>query len=120
MADHAVYNSFKGVVLAKEEGYNIARAIGSKKAVILQNHGLLTVSSTVEGCIFNFVTLENLCRTQLLTDAACAGRGGKPIILDEEDAAFSYKSIGTPRAVWFSGLPAFEVAEREAGPEVFQ
>lgn len=118
--DHAVYKSFKGVVLAREEGYNIARAIGSKKAVILQNHGLLTVSSTVEGAIYNFVTLENLCRTQLLADAACAGWGGKPILLDEEDAEFTYKSLGNPHAVWFSGLPAFEIAEREAGPEVFE
>lgn len=118
--DHAVYNSFKGVVLAKEEGENIARAIGPKKAVILQNHGLLTVSSTVEGCIYNFVTLEGLCHTQLLADAAIAGRGGQSILVDEEDAEFSFKSVGTPRAVWFAGLPAFEVAEREAGPEVYE
>jgi ribulose-5-phosphate 4-epimerase/fuculose-1-phosphate aldolase len=39
----AVYENFGGVVLAKEEGENIARALGPKmKTCILQNHGLLT------------------------------------------------------------------------------
>lgn len=117
--DHAVYNSFKGVVLAKEEGQNIARALGNKKALILQNHGLLTVGPTIEGCIYSFVALENLCRAQLLADAACAGRGGKPILIDKEDAVFTYDVVGVPRSVWFAGLPSFEVAEREAGSEVY-
>ena len=39
----AVYENFGGVVLAEEEGENIARALGPKwKTCILQNHGLLT------------------------------------------------------------------------------
>lgn len=117
--DHAVYNSFKGVVLAKEEGFNIAGALGNRKAVILQNHGLLTVGQTVEACLFWFTTLESCCRTQLLADAACAGRGGKPILVDDEDAAFSFKSVGVPRAGWFGGLPMFAEVEKDCSPEVF-
>ena len=39
----AVYENFGGIVLAKEEGENIAKALGpKKKTCILQNHGLLT------------------------------------------------------------------------------
>jgi ribulose-5-phosphate 4-epimerase/fuculose-1-phosphate aldolase len=41
---HAVYDNFGGVVLDREEGKHIAQALGNGKAVILQNHGLLTVS----------------------------------------------------------------------------
>lgn len=41
MQDHVVYNQFNGIVLAEEEGRNIATALGSKKAALLQNHGLL-------------------------------------------------------------------------------
>lgn len=115
--DLAVYNSFKGVVLAKEEGENIARAIGNKKAVLLQNHGLLTTGQTVEAAVFWFTSLEKCCHAQLMADAAVAGRGGATIKIDEEDAAFTYKSVGTPRAGWFSALPAFEVVEREIGDE---
>lgn len=43
---HAVYDNFGGVVLDREEGKRIAKALGNGKAVILQNHGLLTVSET--------------------------------------------------------------------------
>lgn len=43
----AVYNNFGGVVFAKEEGENIAKAIGpTAKNCILQNHGLLTRMSS--------------------------------------------------------------------------
>lgn len=44
---HAVYAEFGGVVLDREEGRRITAALGNGKAVILQNHGLLTVSYTV-------------------------------------------------------------------------
>lgn len=118
--DHAVYDSFRGVVLVKEEGENIAKALGSKKAVLLQNHGLLTVGQTIEAAIFWFKSLEKCCHAQLMADAAAQGRGGQTVKIDEEDAAFTYKSVGTPRAGWFSAKPAFDVMEAEAGPEVFQ
>ena len=52
--DLAVYNAFKGIVLAKEEGDNIAKAIGNKKAILLQNHGLLTTGSTIEAAVSTF------------------------------------------------------------------
>ena len=41
--NQAVYENFGGVVLAKEEGENIAVALEPKwKTCILQNHGLVT------------------------------------------------------------------------------
>jgi ribulose-5-phosphate 4-epimerase/fuculose-1-phosphate aldolase len=40
--DVALYDSFKGVVLAEDEGIAIAAALGDKKAALLQSHGLLT------------------------------------------------------------------------------
>ncbi|OAX81075.1 hypothetical protein ACJ72_04588 [Emergomyces africanus] len=36
--DLAVYEGFGGIVLAKEEGENISRALGNKNNLILQNH----------------------------------------------------------------------------------
>jgi ribulose-5-phosphate 4-epimerase/fuculose-1-phosphate aldolase len=40
--DHVVFDG-KGVVLAADEGADIATALGGKKACLLRNHGLLTV-----------------------------------------------------------------------------
>jgi len=117
--DLAVYDSFRGVVLVKEEGENIAKSLGAKKAILLQNHGLLTVGQTIEATVFWFCSLEKCCRAQLMADAAAAGRGGATVKIDDEDASFTYKAVGTPRAGWFSAKPAFDVIEKECAPEVF-
>lgn len=101
--DHVVYNSFRGVVLAEEEGKNIAKALGDKKAALLQNHGLLTVGKNIEEAVFWFVSLEKCCHSQLMADAAVAGRGENELIhIDEEDAAYTYKTVGTPIAGMFN------------------
>jgi len=46
--DHALFDDFTGVVLDTEEGKRIAHALGERKAVILRNHGLLTVGHSVD------------------------------------------------------------------------
>ncbi|KAL4784989.1 class II aldolase/adducin N-terminal [Aspergillus varians] len=113
--DHVVYKQFNGVVLAEEEGRNIATALGSKKAALLQNHGLLTVGQTVEETVFWFVSLEKCCHAQLLADAAAAGRGGATVKIDDADAAFTYKALGTSRSGYFSAKPLFDVIHEETG-----
>ena len=72
--DHVLFNDFTGVVLDTSEGERIAKALGSKKAAILQNHGLLTVGATVEETAWWFITMERTCQSQLLAEAA-----GKPV-----------------------------------------
>src|SRR5262249_250796 len=72
--DHAVFDDYTGVVLDLEEGKRIAQALGDHKAVILSNHGLLTVGTTsVDEAAFWFITMERTCQAQLLAEAA-----GKP------------------------------------------
>ena len=56
--DHVgVYTDYRGVVLSSEEGDRIARALGQNKAVILRNHGMLTVGETVDSAAWWFLTL---------------------------------------------------------------
>jgi len=109
--DHAVYKQFNGVVLGEAEGANIAAVLGSRKAVILQNHGLLVGASTVEATVHYFSALEKCCRVQLLADAAAGGRGGETIKIPHEDAQMTYNATGTAYAGYFSGLPEFEILE---------
>ena len=78
------------------------------------------MGQTVEAAVFWFVSLEKCCHAQLMADAACAGRGGETVKIEEEDAKFTYKSVGTPRAGWFSALPAFDVMAKEVGDEYLQ
>ncbi|KAF2203989.1 arad-like aldolase/epimerase [Delitschia confertaspora ATCC 74209] len=115
--DHVLYDSFNGIVLASVEGANIAKALGSNKAALLQNHGILTVGGTVEEAVFWFISMDKCCHAQLLADAAAAGRGGETVKIGEEEARYTYKTVGTPMAGWFSAKPIFDLIEKETGGE---
>ncbi|KIN04194.1 hypothetical protein OIDMADRAFT_102483 [Oidiodendron maius Zn] len=99
---HSVYDSFGGIVLDRQEGIRIAKALGQGKACILQNHGLLTVGQSVDEAAFWFMSLENSCHAQLLVDAAEAGSGRKKIIINDEEAAFTYEQVGGPKKGWLA------------------
>jgi len=99
---HAVYDNFGGVVLDREEGKRIAKALGTGKAAILQNHGLLTVGGSVDEAAFWFISLDKTCHAQLLVDAASAGSGYKKILISDEEAAFSYTQTGVPEKGWLA------------------
>ncbi|EXJ64628.1 L-fuculose-phosphate aldolase [Cladophialophora yegresii CBS 114405] len=89
---HSVYNSYGGVVLASEEGAQIAQALGpTNKACILRNHGLLTVGKTVDEAAFLFTSMEHACQGQLLAEAAAQGGGLKKVLISEEEAAYTNK-----------------------------
>ena len=113
--DLAMYSDFNGIVLADQEGKSIAECLGGKKAALLQNHGILTVGATIEATIFWFMSLEKCCHTQLMADAAAAGRGGQTIKIGDEEAAFTYKTVGVPVAGWFRAKPLFDNIHRETG-----
>lgn len=113
--DIALYSSFRGIVLAADEGLAIAAALGQKKAALLQNHGLLTCGKSIESAVFWFMSLEKCCHAQLLADAAAGGTGGQTVKIDEKDAEYTYKTVGTERAGWFSAKPTFDMMEHEAG-----
>lgn len=64
---HAVYTEFGGVVLDREEGKKITKALGGGKAAILQNHGLLTVSDSYSrGMVFCWMLMLMLICARLV------------------------------------------------------
>ena len=104
--DHEVFDDFTGVVLDVEEGKRIAHSLGGSKAVILSNHGLLTVGHTVDEALFWFVTMERTCEVELLARSA-----GEPKEIDPEIAAQTHKQVGSNLAGWFSAQPLFDWIE---------
>ncbi|MBA3654264.1 MAG: class II aldolase/adducin family protein [Actinobacteria bacterium] len=106
--DHTLYDDFGGVVLDTEEGKRIAHALGDAKAVILRNHGLLTVSDTVDAAAWWFITMERTCQSQLLAEAA-----GTPMPIDDEQATITAGQVGHPLAGWLSFQPLYERIVRE-------
>jgi ribulose-5-phosphate 4-epimerase/fuculose-1-phosphate aldolase len=112
--DHALFDDFTGVVLDLEEGKRIAAALGDKKAVILRNHGLLTVGHSVDAAVWTFITMERSCQAQLLAEAA-----GTPILIDPEVARATYQRTGTPVACHVSFSPLWDMITREQ-PDLFE
>ncbi|EPQ26096.1 uncharacterized protein PFL1_06304 [Pseudozyma flocculosa PF-1] len=108
-----LYENFGGVVLADEEGNNIANALGkTNKALILQNHGILTAGTSIEAAVGWFIMLERHCQVMLLSDAAAAGRGTKPIVIGDDEAAFTHKQVGSDAAGAFQASPYFQTIEQ--------
>jgi ribulose-5-phosphate 4-epimerase/fuculose-1-phosphate aldolase len=91
--NQAVYENFGGIVLAAQEGVNIAKALGPKnKCAVLQNHGLLTLGSTVDECAYLFAALDRQCHAQLMIEAA-SKPGLEKSVIDDVDAEFTANTI---------------------------
>ncbi|AFY31739.1 class II aldolase/adducin family protein [Calothrix sp. PCC 7507] len=93
--DHALFDDFTGIVLETSEGKRIAQALDQNKAVILRNHGLLTVGHSVDEAAWWFIRLEDAAHSQLLAEAA-----GKPILIDHDIALGIQQRGGTHEAGW--------------------
>jgi ribulose-5-phosphate 4-epimerase/fuculose-1-phosphate aldolase len=53
-----------------ELGKQLAAELGDASAILLVNHGILTVASELEGAVGRAVLLEDACRQQIMVDAA--------------------------------------------------
>lgn len=101
--DHALFDDYTGVVVETEEGRRIARALGSNKAVILRNHGLLTVGDSVEAAAWWFITMERSCQAQLLAKAA-----GPTVPISHENAKLTHGQIGNDLVGWINFQPLLD------------
>jgi len=106
--DHGLFADFTGVVYETSEGERIAQALGQHKAVILRNHGLLTVGHTVEEAVWWFLAMDRSCHAQLLAEAA-----GDPVKIDPVNAAMTREQIGSHAAGWFQAQPYFSLIMHE-------
>jgi ribulose-5-phosphate 4-epimerase/fuculose-1-phosphate aldolase len=106
--DHGLFADFTGVVYETSEGERIAEALGKQKAVILRNHGMLTVGHTVDEAAWWFITMERSCQAQLLAEAV-----GTPIKIDAASAAITEQQIGSHAAGWFQFQPLWARIVRE-------
>lgn len=112
--DHEVFDDYTGVVLDLEEGRRIANALGTGKAAILRNHGLLTAGHSVDEAAWWFITMERSCQAQLLAEAA-----GTPVLIDAAMAKSTATQVGSHVAGFFSFQPLWDWIT-ETQPELFE
>ena len=111
--DHAVFDEYTGVVPGAEQSRRIAETLGPYKAIVLRNHGLLTVGDSVDAAAWWFVCLERACQVQLTAAAA-----GKPVPIGHEDAALTHEQVGSDLVAWINYQPMYEQVVR-AEPDLF-
>jgi ribulose-5-phosphate 4-epimerase/fuculose-1-phosphate aldolase len=68
------YHDYEGIAFDLDERERLARDLGDKHAMILRNHGTLTVGKTVGECFLRLYFLERACQAQVLMLAADADR----------------------------------------------
>jgi ribulose-5-phosphate 4-epimerase/fuculose-1-phosphate aldolase len=64
------YHDYEGAALDLDERPRLARDLGTQYAMILRNHGLLTVGRTVAEAFVIMHRLESACRAQVQAQAA--------------------------------------------------
>ena len=64
------YHEFEGVTVRADEQKRMLAAIGDKRAVILRNHGLLTIGRTLPEAFATMYTLQRACDVQIAASAA--------------------------------------------------
>ncbi|GAC1404172.1 MAG: class II aldolase/adducin family protein [Candidatus Velthaea sp.] len=104
--DHAVVNDAGGAVaVADDAGTGVAAAFASNRAVIHQNHGLITASRhSIDDAAFWFIALERCCQVQMLADAARTA----PTMVSPERARYSREHVGSPFIGWLHFQPIYD------------
>ena len=84
--------------------------------MMLQNHGLLTVGTTVEESCFLMTLMERACQCQLLAEAAAAN-GLPKIYIPEESAKYTFDNSSDPETLYWEGRPDLDYEEYMAKGE---
>ncbi|MEK9776788.1 MAG: class II aldolase/adducin family protein [Quisquiliibacterium sp.] len=97
------YHDYEGIAVNDDERPRLARDLGRNNAMILRNHGLLTLGPTVADAFLRMYTLENACRVQI-----AAQSGGVPLQMIEpkvfetvrENVRIASTNAGVEALVW--------------------
>lgn len=96
--DRLGYHDYEGISLDESERARLARDLGSHKAMILRNHGLLTCGSTIAEAFNLMYYLERACQAQV-----GAMTGGSRVHMPSAEAidttAKIFESAGASRAI---------------------
>ncbi|KAG0173546.1 hypothetical protein DFQ28_002150 [Apophysomyces sp. BC1034] len=109
---HGLHSPFGGIVFDSAEGERLTQALGTKNiALILQNHGLMTVGTSIEAAVWRFISMEWCCQSQLLAEAA-VGLDNLKVISDEV-AAETAATLGSAKAGELNFQPMYQMIVAE-------
>ena len=108
---HAVVNDEGGAVAVKAgQGAGVVEAFAKNRAILHQNHGILTGSRhSVDDACFWFIALERCCQIQLMLEAS----GTKPPFVTPERARYSREHVGSDYIGWLHFQPIYQQLVKE-------
>ncbi len=59
------YHAYEGAIVSEDEKARLVRDLGRNRALILRNHGLVTVGRTIPEALLYLHRLETACKTQV-------------------------------------------------------
>ncbi|WP_263147402.1 class II aldolase/adducin family protein [Pseudomonas sp. RIT-PI-AD] len=99
---HAIYDSH-----AHGEGDLLAQALEGNRALLLKNHGLLTVGQSVDETAYLFISLEKVCQSQIAAESM-----GSTLTMDEEYARRSAERFQAYNG-WLNFQPLYQSILKE-------
>lgn len=96
--DHALFDDEEVDIQGVAGGQRIAQALGDTRAIILRNHGLLTVGTSVGGAVASFVIMERVAEAHIKVPnavpiSADAARMAKAGLGGDVGAAFRFSTL---------------------------
>jgi L-fuculose-phosphate aldolase len=65
-----LYNDTINLIRTPEMGARVARALGSGRAALLKNHGIVVAGPSIEEVVISALMLENAAKIQMIVEAA--------------------------------------------------
>ena len=85
-----IFSETTDLITDQPRGKAVAKALGSGKAVILRNHGIVTAGKSIDEAVFLAIKLEKACRIQMLAEAA----GGPKLFVKEDEIKAKRARVG--------------------------
>ena len=114
--NHAVVGDDGGAVTVfKDQGEGVVEAFADNRAVLHQNHGILTASRhSVDDAVFWFIAMDRCCQVQMMIEGCTA----KPPLMKEDAARHSAKHVGSDYLGWLHFQPVYDQVVA-ANPDMF-
>lgn len=114
--NHAVVSDDGGAVTVfTNQGEGVVQAFANNRAVLHQNHGILTASRhSVDDAVFWFIAMDRCCQVQMLIESGSI----KPPLMEEEAARHSATHVGSDYLGWLHFQPVYDQV-LAANPDMF-
>lgn len=101
------YHDFEGVTVRAEEGERLVAHLGSKRVMLLRNHGILVMGTTLPEAFLKHWSLQRACEIQLATLSM-----GQPITVAEDVIAVHQRDLHKVQIPGGAGAPDFAAMVR--------